>query len=727
MLHPLEQKIVALRRRVRRLAAVYGLSIVAAILLATVAVLGSIDCLLRLEDRGLRIIASLARWPCWRGVAAASSARPCSRGCRTPIWPCAFKRRFPRLNDGLLSAVEFLGQSEDDPTAGSAALRRAVIAQAAAETQDLDFSDVLDRRPATRAAGAAGRGVLAGEPSSCWLAPADAQVAVARLINPLGQHRLAADDPSEDSPAGGADRPRTDLSDRSGRRLRRPAAAGGPHPLSRRSPDGGVIEETEPMRFVDGAMVARRENVQRPFSYRVEGGDDRSMPWSEVEVVEPPAVESLSIRLIPPAYTGWPAAQSATAHPRLGGHARCDITGQATKPLAAADLCLEGGRKIPARARQRRRLVHHRLRRGRLRDREVRRLLVRVDRPRRASRRRRRPLGNPRHPRRPADACASSSRPPISSSRRGPSCRSACRPRTTSPCATSRWRSAAASRSRNTSCRSSPARSSRRAQPGPNPAGDSRMVDYRWDLAPLDLQPGTQVTFYATASDYLPQIGQERAAAADRRHARRVAAAHRRPRKADRGRIAAGVDDAAGLPRRRSSRSRSGWPSCGDSSRPTWTTCRPPSMANARWADCSPAAAKACPCTFSALLADLENNRIDSADARRQMAALLAELDRLGREHLPPMDHELTAAVKTAQVDREGQGRRRPAAARQASPHVAGRRRPSTRTRSSPRWSNGSANSPAGTAIAASTARSGSCSTIRRTSLAARRRWAAAR
>ena len=48
------------------------------------------------------------------------------------------------------------------------------------------------------------------------------------------------------------------------------------------------------MRLVDGAMIARRENVLRPFSYRVEGGDDQSMPWLDVEVVEPPAVESLS-------------------------------------------------------------------------------------------------------------------------------------------------------------------------------------------------------------------------------------------------------------------------------------------------------------------------------------------------------------------------------------------------------------------------------------------------
>ena len=59
MTHPLEQKIAALRRRVRRMVAVYGLSVVAAALLGTMAALGLIDYLLRFQDRGLRIIASL--------------------------------------------------------------------------------------------------------------------------------------------------------------------------------------------------------------------------------------------------------------------------------------------------------------------------------------------------------------------------------------------------------------------------------------------------------------------------------------------------------------------------------------------------------------------------------------------------------------------------------------------------------------------------------------------
>ena len=112
-------------------------------------------------------------------------------------------------------------------------------------------------------------------------------------------------------------------------------------------PDGAAVEETERMRYVDGAMVARRENVLRPFSYRVEGGDDQSMAWRDVQVVEPPAVESVSVRLIPPAYTGWPPTASER-HIRALVGTSAEIAAKATKPLRSAILCIEGGTKIPA-------------------------------------------------------------------------------------------------------------------------------------------------------------------------------------------------------------------------------------------------------------------------------------------------------------------------------------------------------------------------------------------
>ena len=111
---------------------------------------------------------------------------------------------------------------------------------------------------------------------------------------------------------------------------------------------GPAGEETEAMHFAGGAMVARRENVVRPFAYRVEGGDDQTMPWIPVQVMEPPAIASLSVTLVPPAYTGWPTSK-AEGHLRALVGTQVQISAASTKPLREAWLSLEDGRQLPAR------------------------------------------------------------------------------------------------------------------------------------------------------------------------------------------------------------------------------------------------------------------------------------------------------------------------------------------------------------------------------------------
>ncbi len=76
------------------------------------------------------------------------------------------------------------------------------------------------------------------------------------------------------------------------------------------------------MRLLNGAMVARKESVTRPFSYRAEGGDDQSMEWIRLEVVEPPRLESLKLALHPPAYTGLPAETSEKSDSSHARYAR---------------------------------------------------------------------------------------------------------------------------------------------------------------------------------------------------------------------------------------------------------------------------------------------------------------------------------------------------------------------------------------------------------------------
>ena len=152
MSHPLEQRLTQLRRRVERLLAVYGVCALLAGVLGGAMVLGWLDYLVRFQDRGLRIMASLALSGAVGWTAYRFFYLPRRKRLGDVDLALTVERRFPNLEDRLASAVEFLRQDEDDPTAGSPALRRAVIAQTVAETENLDFDAVLDARPATRAA-----------------------------------------------------------------------------------------------------------------------------------------------------------------------------------------------------------------------------------------------------------------------------------------------------------------------------------------------------------------------------------------------------------------------------------------------------------------------------------------------------------------------------------------------------------------------------------------------
>ena len=107
MPHPLTQKIVALRRRVRRLAAVYALSVAVVAWLGAVFAIGAADYWLRFEDRGLRLFASLAAlsvagWSLWRLARSVAAARLGDGELARRV-----ERRFPALRDRLLARSSF--------------------------------------------------------------------------------------------------------------------------------------------------------------------------------------------------------------------------------------------------------------------------------------------------------------------------------------------------------------------------------------------------------------------------------------------------------------------------------------------------------------------------------------------------------------------------------------------------------------------------------------------
>src|SRR6185437_1860068 len=89
-------------------------------------------------------------------------------------------------------------------------------------------------------------------------------------------------------------------------------------------------QTVEAMHFRNGVMIFRKEQVERPFSYRAEGGDDDSLEWLELKVVEPPLVDRMDVQLHFPEYTGW-EPKKAEPHLRTLVGTRVAIDAKTTK------------------------------------------------------------------------------------------------------------------------------------------------------------------------------------------------------------------------------------------------------------------------------------------------------------------------------------------------------------------------------------------------------------
>ncbi|MBX3412654.1 MAG: hypothetical protein KF708_08200 [Pirellulales bacterium] len=343
MPHPIERKIAEVRRRARGLAALFGAGRVVAFVVAAVVAVGLLDYLVRFEDRGLRImsslfVAALVLWTVYHYLL---------RGLLTRLddvdVALRIERRYPHLNDRLASAVQFLRQAEDEPYAGSAALRRAVVIQTEQEAEKLHWRDLFDLRPVRRSVIAGGAmSIVALAVVLCD--PTSARVAVARLIHPLEDiawpqknhlvfrqaiHRLAIGRSLE-----------LEVVDAEGAELPSDVR------LEYRYEGSSTVEQVDMVRLGD-AMVGRLEGVIRPFAYRAVGGDDRSMPWVELEVVEPPALDTLTVMVHYPEYTSWPPRR-LERHLRALVGTRVEMQGTTTKPIHSATIALEDGANVPA-------------------------------------------------------------------------------------------------------------------------------------------------------------------------------------------------------------------------------------------------------------------------------------------------------------------------------------------------------------------------------------------
>ena len=656
--HPLTRQIAGLRTRLRWLLATYGLSHSLAIAMAALIAAGSVDCLFRLHDPGVRLMLS--------GLALAAAVRGfyvyLLRNLRIRLGDVALAGRmeqsFADLDDRLSSAVEFLGQLPQNPTAGSAALRQAVIDETAARTAGLDFRRALDARPARRGAAL----LLAMCFEAIIIAAVSPDVfrtAAVRLAFPWGAtawpqtNHLTYRKQIEQVARGQAFE--VEVIDAHGADLPGDAVI---H-YREEGPDGVWAYQRRPLRPVGDVMVGRRENIVRPFAYGVEGGDDSAQPWIDVDVVDAPTLDSLVVRLIPPTYTGWQPVESPRAIRALAG-TRVEFHGRAAEPLAGAAL--------------------HWLERPPLA------LPLAADRDFSAP-----PSGGPPllveksgeywfeltdqrglsslDSERWEIRALPDAPPSAAIEQPGPSAYVA--PSAAVPLRVAAKDDLAIRAVAIVFSRTTPNGAAEQTlapplyagpktppqQPGPtaasgSPPGEQRTLDYHWDLTSLGLRPGETITYWAEAVDYHGAAGRsalcqlhiiaseellERIAA---RHAVILAELSRALtlQRESRSQVAALAIRAAEL---------------GRLSQPDGDQLQAAAVAQRQVTRTLTSRGDGVTMHALGVMADLENNRLDQPDLRRRMDWLLAELGRVEQDLLAPLDQELTAAVKAVQTPPE--------------------------------------------------------------------------
>ena len=309
-----------LRTRVRLLTWISGLCWTALALLGGLLVTGTLDWLLHFDDSGTRLVfglglLGLSSWLLWRQLIA-----PLRLPLSSSFLAARVERRFPGLNNRILSAVEFL-EHRLDSRLGSTELQQAVVGQALDDLQRIEPSDVIETK-AIRNVSIAGALVCSVALLVVILHPLEAATSVQRLMFPFAKVPWPR--------AVELKLVKTDLS---------PLVLPTDHPLLiargdtlelyvenargrlpekvwfeyRTDGDDGVVRE--PLRQTtlrDDKGQAREAAIinwtatRGMMQFRVTGGDDNVMPFHQVEVVPPPKVESLQVTVTPPPYSQQP-------------------------------------------------------------------------------------------------------------------------------------------------------------------------------------------------------------------------------------------------------------------------------------------------------------------------------------------------------------------------------------------------------------------------------------
>ncbi|MEQ8846505.1 hypothetical protein [Botrimarina sp.] len=330
-----------------RLRAVARWSVVVWTLAAALTLAGTlalVDWLGRFNDPGLRWLFSAVLVLATAAAGSYAWRRLRPRGASRLGVAERLQQITPGLGSRLASAVEFAASDPADRGAGSAELRRAVVLDATRESVTLRYDAVVDRTPLRH-----GLRWLAGAVALIALLAAADSSALSRGLWRLAAPWSHAPWPREvalrvvEAPtllARGDAFEAVAVNDR------------GPLPDDVRieyrfaaGEDSAARTDTGPAQLVGDQAVATRDEVRRSFAYRFVGGDDDTMEWIRLRVLDPPAAKSYSVTITPPSYSGLPEGQSAGPVPALEG-SRLGFSGTVDKPIEAAAVVLPSGDEI---------------------------------------------------------------------------------------------------------------------------------------------------------------------------------------------------------------------------------------------------------------------------------------------------------------------------------------------------------------------------------------------
>jgi hypothetical protein len=352
----LEQRLLKIRRRIRRLLVVHGMSWIVAVGLGALLLAGLVDWFWHLDDPGTRLllgvgILGLTGWIAWRELVG-----PLSHRFSDIELALRIERRFPGFRDGLASTVQFIGEREN-PRLGSLSLQRRVIEQTMQQVENVRIDDLFEVRPVRRI-GLAAVVVAAIVATVVALHTTEAATAIERLLRPFSatawpkktQLRIV------DSRWKPFDAERPKLQIAAGKRLDLYIEnATGELPsdamLEYQVGEGDVIaERPHRSQLTDLSGVERDLGLAGitvtggPLWFRAVGGDDRDTPWIEAEVVTPPLVESLQVSVTPPEYAASPVAKLPVGVGHIRGlvGSRVDVEAVSNKPIRSASLNVAG-------------------------------------------------------------------------------------------------------------------------------------------------------------------------------------------------------------------------------------------------------------------------------------------------------------------------------------------------------------------------------------------------